>query len=109
MERTDLVLTIHTLKLWLNKALQMALDEGAKTLTIEHLQEKCLSVNQCEKMIVDILEGEIKLKEKKENHERLLAMLGLKDTSGTSPDGNKRKSNKRDVGLRNPVRDIVGR
>lgn len=100
---------VGTLKLWLNKSLQMALDEGAKTVTIKHLEEKCLSVNQCEKMITDILEGEMKLEEREESRERLLMMLGLKDTSSANNEGNKRKSHKRDVGLRNPVRDVVGR
>lgn len=99
---------VGTLKLWLNKALQMALKEGATTVTLKHLENRCLSVAQCDKMISDILEGETKLIELEENRDRLLMMLGLNNTNGTNLEENKRKTNKRDIGLRNPVRDIVG-
>jgi len=102
---------VGTLKLWLNKALQMALnEEGATTVTREHLEARCLSITQCDKMISDILEGEANLKESGEDHDRLLMKLGLSNTVVADLEENNPKSSKsRDVGLRNPVRDIVGR
>ncbi len=99
---------VGTLKLWLNKALQAALEDNAKKLTLRHLEKCGLSVNQCEKMAGDSIEGEIKLEEREEWRNRLVAMLGLGNASIVQMK-KIRGGHKNETGVRSPVRDAIGK
>jgi AAA domain len=113
---------VGVLKDWLTRGLAMALEEGATTLTRKHLELHSWSLDQCEKMAQEALEGESALAEKKEPRMRLLMLLGLDPKPGladatiagstarvqelrTSRQGQRRK---RRVGERTPVRDEIG-
>lgn len=114
---------VGVLKDWLTRGLAAALEEGATTLTRRHLEEHSWSMDQCEKMAQEALEGESALAEKKEVRTRLLALLGLDlepalaDTvvpcvtanirkAGTpQPRGRRRRGR---IGERSPVRDGIG-
>lgn len=108
---------VGVLKEWLTRALADALDDGGKRLTHKHWARYALSISQCERMISDAKEGEIRLTESDESHRRLKARLGLIDTDDTKGEGDlanhppsisKKSSRSRRVGQRNPKRDKTG-
>jgi len=105
---------VGVLKDWFVRALNDALAEGASTLSKKHLERRAWSLDQCEKMVQEVLEGEMELAEKPEARPRLRRMLGLpdaktnqqsdrSDSSSSSPTAKEAR-----VGRRNPVRDKVG-
>jgi hypothetical protein len=111
---------IGVLKDWLTRGLAAALEEGATTLTRKHLEQHSWSMDQCEKMAQEAIEGESALAEKNEAGMRLLKLLGLDPKPGladatvagstvqelrTPP---QRARWKRRVGERSPVRDEIG-
>jgi AAA domain-containing protein len=105
---------VGVLKDWFVRALNDALLEGAQTLSRKHLERHAWSVEQCEKMVQEVLEGEAELTEKPEARRRLRRLLGLSDTqihkqtdssNGTSP---RPAASVGRVGRRKPVRDKVG-
>jgi hypothetical protein len=112
---------VGVLKDWLTRGLAAALDEGATTLTRNHLEKHSWSLDQCEKMAQEALEGESALAEKKEVRMRFLALLGLDAKSGLAdaivpapskvresiPQRRDRRRRGR-IGGRNPVRDEIG-
>lgn len=114
---------VGVLKDWLTRGLAAALEEGATTLTRKHLEQHSWSMDQCEKMAQEALEGESALTEKKEARTRLLTLLGLDPNRGsagtTVPDiaakvretttPQRRKWHRRGrIGHRGPVRDQIG-
>ncbi len=114
---------VGVLKDWLTRGLAAALEEGAATLTHKHLEKYSWSMDQCQKMVQEALEGESALTEKKEARLRLLALLGLdskprladaiipgtttkvRGMSAPLPGGRRRRGR---VGERSPVRDEIG-
>lgn len=111
---------VGVLKDLLTRGLAAALETGATTLTREHLEKHSWSMDQCEKMAQEALEGESVLTEKKEARIRLLTMLGLDPKPGlpnlgataqilgmTAPHQKSRRGRGR-VGERSPVRDAIG-
>jgi len=118
---------VGTLKNWLSTSLADALLEGAKTLTLKHLEQRALSVAQCRNMFKKIKEGEHNHAQIEAEVEQLRAALGLgvepspKPTpKGNSPSDNKpevqtqesatpkSKGRTQAVGKRSPKRDQVG-
>lgn len=111
---------IGVLKDWLTRALIDALKENAPTLTRQHLENRALSVAQCQKMFAEIQEGERQLVETSEASEKLSLALGLSaglvqvspasedvvSQSQSVPEKPSRK--KRDVGKRKATRDPAG-
>lgn len=111
---------IGVLKDWLTRALIDALKEDAPTLTLKHLENRALSVAQCQKMFAEIQEGERQLVETSEASQRLSLALGLNaglvqvatpsvdavSQLQLEPDRPTRK--KRNVGKRKATRDPVG-
>lgn len=114
---------VGVLKDWLTRGLAAALEEGSTTLTRKHLEQHSWSIDQCEKMAQEALEGESALAEKKEARTRLLTLLGLDLKPGpaetvapditakvqetrTPPQGGRRRRGH--IGERSPGRDEIG-
>ncbi len=70
---------IGLLKLHLNRALSMALSEGAKTVTEKHLKATAILEDRLKEMLDTALKGEQDLAEPEGADERLLGLLGLRD------------------------------
>lgn len=104
---------VGILKDWLVRALAQALKMGRASLMRKDLEGHALSVSQCEKMLSEAVEGELRLQESEEGRSRLRTRLGLGD-SGTGRDrvsGRKSLTLRGRVrpGQRRPKRDGVGR
>jgi GTPase SAR1 family protein len=74
---------VGILKDWLTRALDEALDENARTITIKMLERHALSSDQCETIAMEALEGEARLESHRGASTKLLQMLGFKKI--TSP------------------------
>lgn len=100
---------IGILKNWLTRALKDALDEGANTVTLKHLERRAWSVAQCQRMFKEILEGERQLMETESDIQNLRNSLGLGDEPPILNQKSKNTNTKRKkVGQRKPKRDSVG-
>jgi energy-coupling factor transporter ATP-binding protein EcfA2 len=113
---------VGTLKDWLTRSLEDALSEDARTISIKTLERNALSVEKCEAIATEALDGETRLSRRAGASSRLMRMLGF--TSGRSSNGqsdiklsvesaDKKPSQSnlrlpRPVGQRNPTRDRVG-
>jgi hypothetical protein len=117
---------VGVLKDWLTRAYSLALREGAKTLTFDHLDRRALSVSALTQLLAEITAGEDEMEESVEKRRLLRADLklegsGRKESSPspaqTSGQGEKpaqeasKRSGKgrgRRPGKRNAVRDKIG-
>lgn len=68
---------VGILKDWLAQSLSAMLRRGANQLERRDLEACALSVNQCEKILSECVEGEMSLEESAESRQRLRARLGL--------------------------------
>src|SRR2546421_1218456 len=105
---------IGLLKMHLNRALNLALAEKAKTVTLAHLRKTAPSETRVELALRNALESEAELTESEGADERLLTLLGLRgaqksqsskiqeEEHGSSP----KKQGRR--GTRAPGRDSIG-
>lgn len=113
---------VGTLKNWFNNALADALEEGANTLTIKHLEARSLSIAQCQNILKNIKSGESKHAQVEGNFYGLLKELGLEielqeshipvSTATESSETEKpisKQSRTTDVGMPSPNRHPVGR
>lgn len=111
---------VGVLKEWLTRAFAEALEDGGKRLTQKHCARYALSISQCEKMLYDAKEGEIRLADSPESHQRLRVKLGLESemsggntykelasTEVNTPTQSTTKQRRR-VGRRDPKRDPIG-
>jgi energy-coupling factor transporter ATP-binding protein EcfA2 len=113
---------VGILKDWLLRSLKLAIDSDRKGLTREIIEQRALSVSQCNKLAAEATDGEKDLREDEGSQAELRAKLGLDpDTAGgrggpagSAPTGAApadekppRQKNRR-VGTRNPVRDSIG-
>ena len=106
---------IGLVKLHLNRALSMALTEGARTVTLTHLRKTALPEAKVELALSNALESETELTESVGADERLLTLLGLR---GPQPKGVQKKQEEQKQrapsekqgrpGKRGPVRDEIG-
>jgi hypothetical protein len=71
---------VGILKDWLAQALSVMLRRGASQLERRDMEACALSVNQCEKILSECVEGEMHLEESDESRRRLRARLGLDAT-----------------------------
>lgn len=78
---------IGLLKLHLNRALSMALNEGARTVTEEHLKVTATPEDRLKEMLSTALKGEEDLTEGEGADERLLTLLGLREQEPLSKAG----------------------
>ncbi len=106
---------VGVLKDWLGRALNVALDEDAPTMTKAHLQKRALTPKQCRKMLADAREGEKYFADDHAELARLQAELGMSSTTPTassppSPDDaiGSVSTRKRRPFQRKPGRDPVG-
>jgi hypothetical protein len=112
---------VGILKDWFTRALAEVLEHGAPTVTRTDLERHAWSLDQCEKMVQEALDGEAVLAEKPEALDRLRSLLGLgakaeaqrpvsiqNMAQSTPVPGQRRNSGPRRVGSRKPVRDKVG-
>lgn len=110
---------VGILKDWLTRSLEDALSENAKTITIKILQRNALTVDQCEVIAAEALDGEERLSQRGVTSSRLMQMLGFKtghkgqsstvlgDKSIEKNSTTKTPRLPRAVGLRSPRRDKV--
>ena len=104
---------VGVLKDWLVRTLAPALKRGKTTLTRKDLELHAPSVSQCERMLSEAIEGELRLRETAEERGRLRTRLGLtvsntSDCCAPKDDKSGRRGRVR-PGERRPVRDSVGR
>jgi hypothetical protein len=105
---------IGLLKMHLNRALNLALAEDAKTVTLTHLRKTALSETRVELALRNALESEEELNERDGADERLLTLLGLRGGRESSspkakeeePGSPPKKQGRR--GTRAPGRDAIG-
>ncbi|HAT44173.1 MAG TPA: hypothetical protein DEV72_00970 [Ktedonobacter sp.] len=105
---------IGLLKMHLNRALNLALAEKAKTVTLAHLRKTAPAETRVALALRNALESEAELTESEGADERLLALLGLRggqvSPSPETPEeeqGSKLKIRGR-RGTRSPGRDAIG-
>jgi hypothetical protein len=103
---------IGLLKMHLNRALNLALAEKAKTVTLTHLRKTALSETRVELALRNALESEAELTETEGADERLLTLLGLRGNQSAQTKAEKppspAPSNQSRPGTRVPGRDSVG-
>ena len=105
---------VGLLKIHLNRALNLALAAQAKTVTLSHLRKTAMPEARVEAALRNALESETELTESDGADERLLTLLGLRD-SRTMPQAKTKteepspKPKKPDrPGKRSPGRDATG-
>jgi len=76
---------VGLLKLHLNRALNLALAEQAKTVQLSHLRKTALPEARVEAALRNALESEAELMESDGADERLLTLLGLRGSRKTQP------------------------
>ena len=100
---------IGLLKMHLNRALNVALTEGARTVTQSHLRQTALSETRVELALRNAMESEAELTEAEGADERLLALLGLREASPPSqPQTAPVERERRRPGKRAEGRDMTG-
>jgi hypothetical protein len=107
---------IGLLKLHLNRALNRALKEGARTVTLDHLRQTALSDVRVKLALRNALESEAEFVEAEDADEQLLALLGRSSphapaqpqTTPGSSDQAQKKPPKRRPGKRAEGRDPTG-
>jgi len=104
---------VGVLKDWLVRGLAHALQRGKTSVSSSDLEPYALSLSQCERMLSEVIEGELRLRETADDRCRLRTRLGLTSSSlgGGSPSGDNhmKRSDRVRPGQRRPVRDRVGR
>src|SRR5712692_5270038 len=76
---------IGLLKMHLNRALNLALVEQAKTVQLSHLRKTALSETRVELALRNALESEAELTESDGADERLLSLVGLRESRTAAP------------------------
>jgi hypothetical protein len=96
---------VGVLKDWLVRALVGVFRRNATVLTFRDLQSQALSVSQCDKMLAEAVEGEVRLFESAEERgrQRSTAEQAARDLEISRP----RKQHRR-PGQRRPRRDAIG-
>ena len=106
---------VGILKDWLVRVLVSLSRRGAETLNRKDVEAHAPSVAQCDKMLSEAVEGEVRLSESAEERNRLRTRLGLsaKENSGGDAADSAIKiaaptRNPLKPGQRRPIRDAVG-
>jgi hypothetical protein len=102
---------VGILKQWLTRALHSVLRRGGNTIVKKDLEAQALSVLQCEKILSETAEGELRAAEPAEARSELQVRLGLR-TGATHRNSDVNKPaiprNPRRPGMRRPQRDRIG-
>ncbi len=102
---------IGLLKLHLNRALTLALEEDARTVTLTHLRKAAMPESRVKAALQNALESEAELTESDGADERLLTLLGLRGPgSKKAPEAAVEQKPRRSPrpGKRAPQRDAIG-
>ena len=105
---------VGLVKLHLNRALNVALTEGARTVTLAHLHQTAMPEARVELALRNALESEAELTESAGADERLLTLLGLRGlrpgTKQSQPEGTPHtaEASLPRPGKRGPGRDPLG-
>ena len=106
---------VGVLKQWLARSLSAALRSGESTLTRRSLENHALSVSQVEKILSEVSEGELRLKDSDDARSRLREKLGLaprensrQPVTETKRAGPSSRPASQRPGERRPVRDVIG-
>jgi hypothetical protein len=101
---------IGLLKLHLNRALALALTQGAQTITKEHPNATATSEGRLKEMLGEALKGEADLAEPEGADERLLEALGIREPEATAQYGTSPAARSGGIkpGDRSPGRDPIG-
>ena len=105
---------IGLVKMHLNRALNLALTEKKKTVTLAHLRKTALSEARVELALRNALESETELAEVAGADERLLTLLGLRGPQPNAPQRTQEEKppsapeRRGRPGKRGPVRDGIG-
>ncbi len=102
---------VGLVKLHLNRALNAALTEGAKTVTLTHLRRTAMAEAKVELALRNVLESEAELTESPGADERLLTLLGMRGSRTPNiqeEDKGSAKAKSRRPGKRGPGRDSAG-
>ena len=105
---------VGILKEWLMRAAAAAIKSGEGAILRKHLESTALSIGQCEKIVTEAREGEMRLAEGAESCLRLRTLLGLGSHLLEKPRPCESESpiavpKQRHAGQRLPRRDAVGR
>lgn len=105
---------VGILKEWLMRAAVAAIKSGEGAISQKHLESTALSIGQCEKIVTEAREGEMRLAEGAESCLRLRTLLGLGSNLPEKPRPSESGSpiafpKQRHAGQRLPRRDAVGR
>ena len=101
---------VGILKDWLVRAAIASLKNGEATLSLKELERTALSVSQCEKILIESREGEVRLNDNEDSRSHLRTLLGIgppkvESTGRASAQiGNTRSKR---VGQRRPKRDPI--
>ena len=85
MERS--VGCIGNLKKWMERALNLALNDGGRELTIEHMRSSAWSESQLSKMFAETMAGEDELKQDEERYRSLRDQMWKPADGGEPPPG----------------------
>jgi AAA domain len=106
---------IGLVKLHLNRALHLALSEGAKTITLSHLRQTAMAEARVELALRNALESEAELTESHDADKRLLTLLGIRTAQSKKPTetveeqpSSSAPKRGRPPGKRSPGRDEIG-
>jgi hypothetical protein len=111
---------VGILKDWLTRSLALALEAQSSTLCLKYIEQRALSIAQCNAILSEAIIYEKELEERDGGQESLRKRLGLEakpsqDAQTTiSPSDTKQSPNisptrhKGRVGVRNPKRDKIG-
>jgi len=102
---------IGLVKMHLNRALNLALVEGKKTVTPGHLRKTAMPEERVDLALRNALESETELTEQDGADERLLTLLGLRGPrklEARSDEPDLKKASPQSPGKRSPGRDRVG-
>ena len=106
---------VGILKDWLVRVLVSLSRRGAETLNRKDVEAHAPSVAQCDKMLSEAVEGEVRLSESTEERNRLRTRLGLsaiENSGGDAADSAIKiaapRRNPLKPGQRRPIRDAVG-
>jgi hypothetical protein len=95
---------VGVLKDWLTRALAVALEDGKETVTKTVLEQQALPTRKLLRMAREIREGEETLAANSQAQTELRSLLGMPNESAEQHSA----GSSRNVGKRNPVRDLVG-
>jgi hypothetical protein len=68
---------VGILKDWFVRASIASLKQGGLTLSLKELERTALSVSQCEKILLESREGEVRLNDNEDTRSRLRTLLGI--------------------------------